>query len=51
MNYKEFGGCEQGIYYTKFVEEEVANKRRQEEEPEEGVKKDYGNKKDQELDY
>lgn len=51
MRYQEFGGCENGMYFTKFVEEEVAQKRKQEEEPEEGVKKDHGEKEDQELDY
>lgn len=46
MKYQEFGGNEQGIYFTKFVEEEIAEKRRQEEEPEEGVAKDHGQKAD-----
>lgn len=41
MKYVEFGNNNDGIYFTKFVEEEIAEKRRQEEEPEEGVAKSH----------
>lgn len=41
MNYSEFGGNADGMYFTKFLEKEVADKKRQEEEPKEGMAKSH----------
>lgn len=47
MNYEEYGGCVEGLYFSKFMEKDVADKHRDEEEPEEGVRKSYDKEEDE----
>ena len=51
MNYEEFGGNIEGFYYSKFMEKEIADKHRQEEEPEKkGVVRSHGTEEGKKLD-